>query len=134
MLRGLFTPLHLLCVCVGGAFGVLCFVFPGVKHYWEGCLVSFTRCGSMAASEQREKLRVNMCRGTICLPGHWPVSLLSSSVSIIMFSLVPPSSASLLSDHPFITHHISAFLGLQLPETIPYKTSVSICSSTASCE
>ena len=80
----------------------------------------------MAPDEQREELRVSKRRGTICLPDHWPVSVLLSNISIIMFGIVPPSSASILSDLPIITYHTSVFLGLQLPETVAYKTSVTL--------
>lgn len=88
---------------------------------------------SMAAGEQREELRVSKRRGTIHLPSHWPLSL-PSNISIIAFSIVPFSSASMLSGHSVTTYHTSVFLGLQLPETIPHKTSVTLCPSTGSCE
>jgi len=78
VLGGLFTPFHLL------------FFFWG-KVVLDG--LSFI-LHSMAAGEHGEELRASKRPGTIHLPGHWPVCLLLSNTSIIMFSVVPPSLAS----------------------------------------
>lgn len=105
MLGGLFTqaPVFFLCWREVVMEGLWC-ILHIVQH--RGCWWA-----------EREELRISKCRGTVHLPGHWPVTFLPSNTSIVMFLQLPQL--------PYSELQTSVSLVLQPPETVPYKTSVS---------